>query len=229
MSLDDCWEMVETAEKTGRHCQMMENCCYDRIELMTLNLVRQGFWARCCTPKPATSTTAGGSNSPTRRGLWRRAWARSSTQPIHPRPRPGGPMHEHQPRRRLRHPGLLQQPDRGLHEYAVATFGPIRPGPEKFVLGDVNTSLIRTKLGKTIILIHDTTCPVLTIGSITSRDEGPGPQVPDRIYVEARRPSPMSGRTSPVRRRIRPSPVEGHRLQGRGGGHGGMDYIETIG
>ncbi len=42
MSLDDCWALVETAEKTGKHCQMMENCCYDRIELMTLNLVRKG-------------------------------------------------------------------------------------------------------------------------------------------------------------------------------------------
>jgi len=42
MTLDDCWALVETAEKYGRHCQMMENCCYDRVELMTLNLVRKG-------------------------------------------------------------------------------------------------------------------------------------------------------------------------------------------
>ncbi len=33
MSLDDCWALVETAEKTGKHCLMMENCCYDRIEM----------------------------------------------------------------------------------------------------------------------------------------------------------------------------------------------------
>ncbi|MFO7732988.1 MAG: Gfo/Idh/MocA family oxidoreductase, partial [Candidatus Aminicenantes bacterium] len=43
MSVDDCWALVEAAEKHKKHCQMMENCCYDRIELMTLNLVRKGL------------------------------------------------------------------------------------------------------------------------------------------------------------------------------------------
>ncbi|NOY58699.1 MAG: hypothetical protein GXO75_07170 [Calditrichaeota bacterium] len=32
--------MVE-AMKNGKHAAMMENCCYDRTELMTLNMVRQ--------------------------------------------------------------------------------------------------------------------------------------------------------------------------------------------
>jgi len=43
MTIEDCWALVETAEKHKKHCQMMENCCYDRIELMTLNLVRKGL------------------------------------------------------------------------------------------------------------------------------------------------------------------------------------------
>ena len=35
VTLDECWQLVETAEKTGRHCVMMENCCYDQLELRT--------------------------------------------------------------------------------------------------------------------------------------------------------------------------------------------------
>ena len=42
MYLDECWALVETAERTGRHCMQLENCCYGEVEMLTLNLVRQG-------------------------------------------------------------------------------------------------------------------------------------------------------------------------------------------
>ena len=42
-TIDECWELVETSEKTKQHCMMLENCCYDFFELLTLNLVRQGM------------------------------------------------------------------------------------------------------------------------------------------------------------------------------------------
>ncbi len=43
-TLEECWQLVETSEKTRRHCMMMENCCYDFFELLTLNMARQGFF-----------------------------------------------------------------------------------------------------------------------------------------------------------------------------------------
>ncbi len=43
-SLEECWQLVETSEKTRKHCMMMENCCYDFFELLTLNMARQGFF-----------------------------------------------------------------------------------------------------------------------------------------------------------------------------------------
>src|SRR4051812_20450669 len=43
-TLDQCWELVETSEKTKKHCMMLENCCYDFFELLTLNLVRNGMF-----------------------------------------------------------------------------------------------------------------------------------------------------------------------------------------
>ena len=58
VTLDECWQMVETSEQTRRHCVMLENCCYDRVEMMILNMVRQqACWANCCTPSAATCTT----------------------------------------------------------------------------------------------------------------------------------------------------------------------------
>ncbi|WP_297335581.1 Gfo/Idh/MocA family oxidoreductase [Algoriphagus sp.] len=43
-TLDECWELVETSERTQKHCMQLENCCYDFFELMTLKMAREGFF-----------------------------------------------------------------------------------------------------------------------------------------------------------------------------------------
>lgn len=43
-TLEECWQLVHTSEKTKKHCMMLENCCYDFFELMTLNMARDGFF-----------------------------------------------------------------------------------------------------------------------------------------------------------------------------------------
>lgn len=43
-SVEDCWRLVRTQEETKAHFMMLENCCYGRLELMTLNMVRKGLF-----------------------------------------------------------------------------------------------------------------------------------------------------------------------------------------
>ena len=43
-TLEECWQLVRTSEKTQKHCVMLENCCYDFFEMLTLNMVRQGLF-----------------------------------------------------------------------------------------------------------------------------------------------------------------------------------------
>jgi hypothetical protein len=43
-TIDEAWQLVETSEKTRKHCMMLENCCYDFFELLTLNMARQGMF-----------------------------------------------------------------------------------------------------------------------------------------------------------------------------------------
>ncbi len=43
-TIDECWELVETSERTKKHCMMLENVCYDFFELLTLNMARQGYF-----------------------------------------------------------------------------------------------------------------------------------------------------------------------------------------
>ena len=52
VTLDECWELVQVAEQTGKHMVQMENCCYDLTELLILNMVRHNLFgellhARC--------------------------------------------------------------------------------------------------------------------------------------------------------------------------------------
>ncbi len=43
-SVDQCWELVKTYEKTGVPCMMLENCCYGQEELTVLNMIKKGLF-----------------------------------------------------------------------------------------------------------------------------------------------------------------------------------------
>jgi hypothetical protein len=44
VTLDECWQLVESAEKSGKHCTMLENYCYFRKAMAVLNMVRRGVF-----------------------------------------------------------------------------------------------------------------------------------------------------------------------------------------
>lgn len=42
-SIADCWRLVDAYERTGTAIMMMENCCWDRFELLATSLCRNGL------------------------------------------------------------------------------------------------------------------------------------------------------------------------------------------
>ena len=44
MSVAECWRLVDTSERTRKHCMMLENCVYDFFELTCLNMAQQGLF-----------------------------------------------------------------------------------------------------------------------------------------------------------------------------------------
>jgi hypothetical protein len=44
VTMEETWALVETSEKTKKHCMMLENCCYDFFEMLTLNMARNGMF-----------------------------------------------------------------------------------------------------------------------------------------------------------------------------------------
>jgi predicted dehydrogenase len=232
MSLDDCWALVETAEKTGKHCQMMENCCYDRIELMTLNLVRRGVLGEILHAEAGylhdlREVKFSGEGE----GLWRRAWAQKLNGNLYPT-HGLGPVAQCLNINRgdaFDFIVSMSSPSRGLREYALEKFGAgSSQAAEKFVLGDVNSTLIRTKLGKTIILIHDTNLPrPYTRINLVQGTKGIARKWPDKIYIEGMAEKPHTWDDFEKFAAEYEHPLwKTIAARGEGRGHGGMDYIE---
>ena len=42
VTVEEMWQIVDTSESTQKHCMMMENVNYSRVELMYLNMCRKG-------------------------------------------------------------------------------------------------------------------------------------------------------------------------------------------
>lgn len=43
-TVDECWALVETAERTGKQCMMLENSCYDSFEMACLRMAQEGVF-----------------------------------------------------------------------------------------------------------------------------------------------------------------------------------------
>ncbi len=232
MTLDECWELVETAEKTNKHCTMQENCCYDRIELMTLNLVRQGVLGEILHAEAGyLHDLRDVKFSNQGEGLWRRAHSIKRNGNLYPTHGLGPVAQCLNINRGDQFDYLVStsSPARGLHEYAVEKFGPDSPqAKERYALGDVNTSLIQTKSGKTIILIHDTNLPrPYTRINLVQGTKGIAQKWPDRIYIEGRATKPHAWDDFEKFAEEFEHPLWRALAQrGEGRGHGGMDFIE---
>ncbi len=232
ITLDECWELVETAEKKKKHCVMQENCCYDRIELMTLNLVRQGVLGEVLHAEAGyLHDLREVKFSSQGEGLWRRAHSVKRNGNLYPT-HGLGPVAQCLNINRgdqFDYIVSLSSPARGLHEYAVDKFGPDSPqAKERYALGDVNTSLIQTKNGKTIILIHDTNLPrPYTRINLVQGTKGIAHKWPDRIYVEGRAAKPHAWDDFEKFAAEFEHPLwQALAQKGEGRGHGGMDFIE---
>ena len=161
MSLEECWQLVNTAEKTQRHCMMLENCVYDFFELTTLNMARQGLFGDILHVEGAYIHDLDAFWD-YYQDSWRLKFNRDHRGDVYATHGLGPAcqlldIHRGDRMERL---VSLSSDQFGMSAYATAKYGAESAAAERpYALGDMNTTLIRTARGKSILIQHDITSP----------------------------------------------------------------------
>jgi hypothetical protein len=230
-TLEECWQLVEYAETFGKHCVMMENCCYDRAELMVLNMVRRGLFGEPMHAEVGYQHDLRGVKFSTDgEGLWRRAHSTRRNGNLYPTHGLGPAAQAMDINRGDRFDYLVSVSgnSRGLQLWQQQQLAPDDPRrAERYVLGDVNTTLIRTVKGRTIYLVHDTNLPrPYARYNLFQGTRGLYVGYPSRFYFEGRPPEhswqPLDELAAEFEHPLWKSPI----VQQASGGHGGMDFLE---
>ena len=247
-SVDEAWEMVETAEATRLHCMMLENACYGETELLYLNLCRLGLigelvHAECayihdlrwmCYADPKIATTRGGGYS----DFWRLKYNRThkgNQYPTHGL----GPVCQYMNINRgdrLDYLVSLESDQANDEAYAKAHY----PADSwktkvKVAMGDMNTTLVKTARGRSIMIQHDvsTPRPYTRINTITGTkgiladfprrfgwEERPGAGV--HVFFDEAKMKELSEKYA------HPYAKTAFAIAKKVGGHGGLDFMMDL-
>ena len=234
-TIEDCWNIVNTSEQTGKHCMMLENCCYGYNETLLLRMAHAGVLGDLLYGEGAylhdlreeLFSNAG-------EGLWRRTEHTLHTGNLYPT-HGLGPVANYmgiQRVDRFAHIVSMSSPQRGLDAYRKAHLEPGDPRMrERYLTGDMNTSLIKTANGLTITVKHtvSTPHPYYRINQIAGT-KGIFQDYPPRIYIDGQNANeswePVED-TPQSKWKQYEYPLwtrEGDAAR-KNGGHGGMDYI----
>ncbi len=235
ITVEEAWDLVNTAERTRRHMMMLENCNYDFFEMATLNMAQQGLFGEIVHAEGAYIHDLRSLLFAEEGGYWD-MWRLE-----HNAERDGSlyPMHGLGP---IAHALNINRGDRmeylvsvssgqfGLTAYAEETFGPDSEYAQRpYKKGDMNTTIIKTHNGKSIKIQHDVTSPrPYSRIHMLSGTKGFAQKWPKTgIALEPRGHNWLSDEDLAALLEEYEHPIvrEVGELARQVGGHGGMDFI----
>lgn len=164
-TLEAMWEIVRTSEETQKHCMMMENVNYGRTELMYLNMCRQGVIGELLHAEAAYIHELRFQMEEQERGTgsWRThhyAKGRGNLYPTHGL----GPVAQYMNIARtddnFKSIVSYSTPAMGRKLYAKKNYAPNHKWNQlDYQNGDLNTSIVKTHMGRTIMIQWDETSP----------------------------------------------------------------------
>jgi Oxidoreductase family, NAD-binding Rossmann fold len=234
-TMDELWSLIETSEKTKKHCMMLENCCYDFFELLTLNMARQGLFGEIVHAEGAYIHDLSKDwlfNKNAYADMWR--LKENTTHNGNLYPTHGlGPVAQCMNINRgdkFEHLVSMSSSDFSLSSMVkelAAEDEFYKEFAGKPYRGNMNTTLIKTSKGKTIMIQHDVSTPRpysrihLVSGTKGIAQKWPGPQriafghswlKPDELkQLEEKYAPPIVKHIGSIAKEV--------------GGHGGMDFI----
>jgi predicted dehydrogenase len=235
-TLQECWDLVDTSEATRKHCVILENCCYGSTEMMVLGMVRDGLFGEITHGEAAyLHDLRSILTSSEREGLWRRFPHMKRNGNLYPTHGLGPVAHYMDIHRgdRFDYMVSVSSAEASLSAYVKVNFPDGDPKrSEKYICGDMNTSIIKTQKGRTILLQHDVVNPrpYSRLNSI-SGTKGIFADYPPRIFFDATKQAEDSDHedwqnVDAFREKYEhPLWKTTGDLARKMGGHGGMDYI----
>jgi len=165
VTLEEMWDIVNTSEKTKKHCMMMENVNYGRDELLFLNMCRKGLVGELLHAEAAYIHELRWQmyNEDRGTGSWRTlhyANGKGNLYPTHGL----GPVAQYMNLARgednFKTLVSFSSPALGRNIYSKKNFDENHKWNKlDFSNGDMNTSIIKTVLGRTVMVQWDETSP----------------------------------------------------------------------
>jgi hypothetical protein len=231
-TIEEAWQLVETSERTRKHCAMLENCCYDYFELLTLNMVRQGFFGELIHADAAYIHHQNNFIKTKDGDMWRLKESQVKNGNLYPTHGLGPVCQAMNINRgdRLTKMVSMSSDDFMMGKMAseLARKDPFyKEFDTNSYRGNMNTSVIRTEKGRTIMLQYDITSPRvysrihMLSGTKASALKYPEPP---RIcigheWIDDKKMEELSERYMPeIVKRV-------GEMAKQVGGHGGMDFL----
>lgn len=234
-TIDECWELVETSEKTRKHMMMLENCCYDFFELLTLNMARNGLFGELVHAEGAYIHDLTKDYLFDKNGyadMWRLKENMTRNGSLYPTHGLGPIAQCMSINRGDKFDYLISMSTNdftmgNMANELAAKDDFFKPYANKNYRGNMNTTVIKTNFGKTLMVQHDvsTIRPYsrihLVSGTKGAAQKWPGPE---RIALGHSWMKPEELKQAQEKYTL---PIVKHigEIAKNVGGHGGMDFI----
>ncbi len=232
ITLEECWDLVDTSERTQRHCMMLENCCYGENEMFVLNMVRQGVLGELTHGEagyihPAAASILGTRDS----SVWRRRHLMELNGNLYPT-HGLGPVALYMDIHggdRFDYLVSMSSCERALSLARDALPADDPRHQETYACGDVNTTLIKTAAGRTIKVEFDIVSPrPYSRINLISGTGGTFTDYPPRLALKGKEHAWETDLTEYFEKYGHPLWKQHKEQALQSGGHGGMDYLMNL-
>ncbi len=246
VTLKESWDLVNMYEKTGSHCMILENVCYRRDVMATLNMVRQGMFGtlshvQCGYQHDLREVkfndgkqAYGGGVEFGEKGFseakWRTQHSIDRNGDLYPT-HGLGPVAEMLNINRgnqFAYLTSMASPALGLHQYIEEKGGKDHPNAKvKFKCGDVVQTMIKCYNGETILITHDTNLPrPYSLGFRVQGTKGIWMDDNKSIYLEGVSAKQHRWEDFKTYQEKYDHPLwKAHAADAENAGHGGIDYF----
>jgi predicted dehydrogenase len=235
-SVQECWNLVETAEETGVHCMFLENCCYHRDVMAVLQMVRAGVFGELvhceggyCHDLRRLIADPGDSGID-RDGLnYRGVQNQKRNGDLYPTHGLGPVAKALEVNHGNRFVSLTAtaSKSRGLHDWAAENLPEGHPNRDvDWAIGDVVTTTLECANGETVVLTHDVSLPrPYSLRTVVQGTDGIYQRETDAVHLEGLSPDHEWEDVAAYRDEYEHPMWESYVEAGVKEGHGGIDYL----